>query len=172
MTFWDTFWATMWGALAGGGFGAFTAWLFALELRRRETRARAEEFALRQSATMRAEWADLANHTSLYRAWLLARASRHPVVRMQQRKALFDAEQGLHDRIVLAASTASGPDATLVNLIGAASMATFIGREAKAELLDEVTQMLLHLATTDPVKLSEVRRSAIESIRARLDAQR
>jgi len=35
--FWDTFWATMWGALAGAVAGAFAAWLFSLDLRRRET---------------------------------------------------------------------------------------------------------------------------------------
>lgn len=35
--FWDTFWATMWGALAGAVVGAFAAWLFSLDLRRRET---------------------------------------------------------------------------------------------------------------------------------------
>lgn len=34
--FWDTFWATMWGALAGAVVGAFAAWLFSLDLRRRE----------------------------------------------------------------------------------------------------------------------------------------
>lgn len=38
MTFWDTFWATVWGALAGAVVGAFAAWLFSLDLRRRETR--------------------------------------------------------------------------------------------------------------------------------------
>jgi hypothetical protein len=36
MTFWDTSWATMWGALAGALVGAAAAWLFALDLRRRE----------------------------------------------------------------------------------------------------------------------------------------
>lgn len=36
MMFWDTFWATMWGALAGAVLGAFAAWLFSLDLRRRE----------------------------------------------------------------------------------------------------------------------------------------
>jgi hypothetical protein len=34
MEFVDTFWATMWGALAG----AFAAWLFSLDLRRREAK--------------------------------------------------------------------------------------------------------------------------------------
>lgn len=38
MSFLDTFWATMWGALAGAVVGAFAAWLFALDLRRREAR--------------------------------------------------------------------------------------------------------------------------------------
>ena len=36
MTFWDTFWATMWGALAGAVVGGFVAWLFSLDLKRRE----------------------------------------------------------------------------------------------------------------------------------------
>lgn len=38
MEFVDTFWATMWGALAGAVAGAFAAWLFSLDLRRREAK--------------------------------------------------------------------------------------------------------------------------------------
>lgn len=38
MDFWSTFWATMWGALAGAVVAALSAWLFALDLRRRDRR--------------------------------------------------------------------------------------------------------------------------------------
>ncbi|KQP01438.1 hypothetical protein [Leifsonia sp. Leaf264] len=38
----DVFWATMVGAIVGAGVGAFSSWLFALDLRRREARERAE----------------------------------------------------------------------------------------------------------------------------------
>jgi hypothetical protein len=43
MEFWDTFWATMWGALGGAVIGAFAAWLFSLDLRRREREDRKQE---------------------------------------------------------------------------------------------------------------------------------
>ncbi len=43
MGFWETLWATMWGALAGAVVGAFVAWLFSLDLRRREREDRAQE---------------------------------------------------------------------------------------------------------------------------------
>lgn len=36
--FWDTFWATVCGALAGAVVGAFAAWLFSLDLRRRQAK--------------------------------------------------------------------------------------------------------------------------------------
>lgn len=43
MEFWDTFWATMWGALGGAVVAAFAAWLFSLDLRRREREDRKQE---------------------------------------------------------------------------------------------------------------------------------
>jgi hypothetical protein len=43
MDFWETLWATMWGALAGAFVAAFAAWLFSLDLRRREREDRAQE---------------------------------------------------------------------------------------------------------------------------------
>lgn len=43
MDFWQTFWATMWGALAGAVVAAFAAWLFSLDLRRREREDRKQE---------------------------------------------------------------------------------------------------------------------------------
>ncbi|MEW1991215.1 hypothetical protein [Microbacterium sp. NPDC078849] len=43
MEFWDTFWATMWGALGGAVVGAAAAWLFSLDLRRREREDRAQD---------------------------------------------------------------------------------------------------------------------------------
>lgn len=41
--FWETFWATMWGALGGAVVGAVTAWLFSLDLRKREREDRQQE---------------------------------------------------------------------------------------------------------------------------------
>lgn len=43
MDFWQTFWATMWGALGGAVVAAFAAWLFSLDLRRREHEDRKQE---------------------------------------------------------------------------------------------------------------------------------
>lgn len=43
MGFWETFWATMWGALGGAVVAAFAAWLFSLDLRRREREDRKQE---------------------------------------------------------------------------------------------------------------------------------
>ncbi|TFB15443.1 hypothetical protein E3V93_01810 [Microbacterium sp. 3H14] len=43
MSFLDTFWATMWGALGGALVGAAAAWLFSLDLRRRDREDRARE---------------------------------------------------------------------------------------------------------------------------------
>lgn len=43
MDFWETFWATVWGALGGAVVGALAAWLFALDLRRRERDDRVAE---------------------------------------------------------------------------------------------------------------------------------
>lgn len=45
MMFWETFWATMWGALGGAVVGALVAWLFSLDLRRREKEDRQQERA-------------------------------------------------------------------------------------------------------------------------------
>ncbi|KRD51950.1 hypothetical protein [Microbacterium sp. Root280D1] len=170
--FLETFWATMWGALAGGAFGAFVAWLFALELRRREKRARDEEIALEQSARMRVEWADLAYQTERFRAWLRAPQPRSRFARLRHSKAIASSEQDLHDRIVRAGAHAAGPDAKLVELVGIASMAEFISREARIVILDEATQRLLRLAVTDPSRIAEFRRDAIDTIRAGIDAER
>ncbi|MBP2420726.1 hypothetical protein [Microbacterium imperiale] len=54
--FWSTFWATMWGALAGAGFGALAAWLFSLNLRRRQE---TYEAAVRKSDLDRAHKQEL-----------------------------------------------------------------------------------------------------------------
>lgn len=43
MDFWQTFWATMWGALGGAVVAALAAWLFSLDLRRREREDRKQE---------------------------------------------------------------------------------------------------------------------------------
>lgn len=60
----DAFWASLWGSLAGAAAGATAAWLFALDLRRRErldqASERVNESTERYEDRMRELWASLA----------------------------------------------------------------------------------------------------------------
>lgn len=59
MEFWDTFWATMWGALGGAVIGAAAAWVFALDLRRRDRTERQLERDEEYGVRIRQEWSVL-----------------------------------------------------------------------------------------------------------------
>lgn len=50
MAFWETFWATMWGAVAGAVIGALAAWIFALDLARRNRETAQADDAARREA--------------------------------------------------------------------------------------------------------------------------
>lgn len=58
MEFWDTFWATMWGALGGAVIGAAAAWLFSLDLARRDRESRSREDAERREIDAQQRYRD------------------------------------------------------------------------------------------------------------------
>lgn len=68
----DAFWASLWGSLAGAVVGAAAAWLFSLDLRRRDSRDRTAEgkaeASERYERLMRRLWAEFAVEVIKYGA--------------------------------------------------------------------------------------------------------
>ncbi len=85
MEFWETFWATMWGALGGAVVGAAAAWVFSLDLRRRDAIAHSREAKEQATAQRTARMGialgniitELATFTGVIQAQSAARTDVH-----------------------------------------------------------------------------------------------
>lgn len=160
MTFFETFVATMAGALAG----AVAAWLFALELRRRDRETREADLA----ATMRPEWAAL---TPLFRAHARALSSVPPALpfRLLRRWQLRHARRSLRAlnmRLIAAAAVARGADSAFVTVLGQAANAHRQLGPARTDALTLAPKKLIELATCEDSDLKKLRAQASSEISA------
>lgn len=178
MEFWDTFWATMWGALAGAIVAALAAWLFSLDLRRREREDRAQE--REQDRLDRIAERDLDREARLVerseqRDWDYDERIRQEWPRVIEVVRNFgNASRAIYDALRTSASTGSGfeqyrdasvaitqrlfevatfargADYNVINSIGRLTAATPSYSSVQVESMDRVIDLLAVYAATSP----------------------
>lgn len=182
MGFWDTFWATMWGALGGAIVGALTAWLFSLDLRRREREDRAQEReqdrldreserSLDREArhAEREEQRDWEYDERIRQAWPrviaatrdFANAGRAVYDAMRTDHAIGDGYERyrsalmvLTERLFEVAAIAKGAEHRVINAIGSLTATTPAYSNVQIQAMDRVVDALASYTTASPTRRS------------------
>jgi len=152
------FWETVLSTTIGGVVAAFAAWLFSLNLAKRDQQGRERIRAEQYTEAMRTSWIALAAAYRDHLAALRAAADGSTAL-------LFSTRRGLVAQLVSTAAAARGRDRDLVDILGTHSLVHLDEDPPRTGILEEANRQLLDLAVWDPDDLDRRRADAIAAIR-------